>query len=154
MNANISLQSNTGLPLRSPQDVDLASFNSIQSPDYDQGKPIEDMKRLFNKQVIVENDTLIDAETIKVPGFIGIADEETIINFEEKPVSGHKDIVQFLDKYGLLICTYQYNKDRYGKEIDLRRQPQSDSEINDLMEIFIKNEGHHSGIIVPSIREG
>ena len=151
MNANISLQSNTGLPLRSPQDVDLASFNSIQSPDYDQGKPIEDMKRLFNKQVIVENDTLIDAETIKVPGFIGIADEETIINFEEKPVSGHKDIVQFLDKYGLLICTYQYNKDRYGKEIDLRRQPQSDSEINDLMEIFIKNEGHHSGAIVPAV---
>ena len=153
MNANISLQSNTGLPLRSPQDVDLASFNSIQSPDYDQGKPIEDMKRLFNKQVIVENDTLIDAETIKVPGFIGIADEETIINFEEKPVSGHKDIVQFLDKHGLLICTYQYNKDRYGKEIDLRRQPQSDSEINDLMEIFIKNEGHHSGAIVPAVRE-
>ena len=153
MNANSSLQSNTGLPLRSPQDVDLASFNSIQSPDYEQGKPIEDMKRLFNKQVIVDNDTLIDTQTIKVPGFIGIADEEIITNFEEELVSGHEDIVKFLDKYGLLICTYQYNKDRYGKEIDLRREPQSSSEINDLMEIFIKNEGHHSGAIVPALRD-
>ncbi len=154
MSTNNNVPSNAGLPLNFPQDVDLAFFNSLQSPDYKQGKPIEDMKRLFYKQVIVENETFIDTETIKVPGFIGIADEELITNFEEKTVSGHEDIAQFLDQYGLLVCTYQYNKDRYGKEIDLRRSPQSASEINDLMEIFIKNEGHHSGAIVPAIREG
>ncbi len=152
MNANY-LPSNSDLPLHPPEDIDLELFNSIQGPDYKQGKPVEDMKRLFNKKVIVDNETSLDIETIKVPGFIGIADEE-IITDREKTVSGHEDIVQFLEQYGLLVCTYQYNKDRYGKEIDLRRSPQSHSEINDLMEIFIKNEGHHSGAIVPAIREG
>jgi hypothetical protein len=153
MNGNNHLFANNSLPLHPPKDVDLKVFNSIQSPDYKQGKPIEDMKRLFNKQVIVDNETLLDIETIKVPGFIGIADEENVINPQGINVSGHKDIVQFLEQYGLLICTYVYNKDRYGKEIDLRRSPQSYSEINDLLEIFIKNEGHHSGVIVPAIRE-
>ncbi|WP_414624074.1 hypothetical protein [Calothrix sp. CCY 0018] len=153
MNAN-HLPVNSGLPLHPAKDVNLDVFNSIQGPDYKQGKPVEDMKRLFNKQVIVDDETLLDIETIKVPGFIGIADEEIVTNSQGETVSGHKDIVQFLEKYGLLVCTFQYNKDRYGKEIDLRRSPQSYSEINDLMEIFIKNEGHHSGIIVPAIRKG
>ncbi|AFY59063.1 hypothetical protein Riv7116_6743 [Rivularia sp. PCC 7116] len=154
MNGNINLQADTDLPLRSATDVDLEVFNSIQGPDYKEGKPVEDMKRLFHKQVIVEDDVLLDTETIKVPGFIGIADEEIVINPQGQTVSGHEDIAKFLERYGLLVCTYQYNKDRYGKEIDLRRSPQSYSEINDLMEIFIKNEGHHSGTIVPAIREG
>ena len=153
MDANNNLRTTRDLPLHPPEDIDLEIFNSIQGPDYKQGKPVEDMKRLFNKKVIVDDETSLDIETIKVPGFIGIADEE-IITDREKTVSGHEDIVQFLEQYGLLVCTYQYNKDRYGKEIDLRRSPQSHSEINDLMEIFIKNEGHHSGAIVPAIREG
>ncbi|MEO1431550.1 MAG: hypothetical protein AAFS12_06080 [Cyanobacteria bacterium J06632_19] len=154
MNDNINLQADTGLPLHSATDVDLEVFNSIQSPDYKQGKPVEDMKRLFHKQVIVEDDVLLDTETIKVPGFIGIADEEIVTNPQGQTVSGHEDIANYLERYGLLVCTYQYNKDRYGKEIDLRRSPQSHSEVNDLMEIFIKNEGHHSGMIVPAIRGG
>ncbi len=153
MNAN-HLPVNSSLPLHPAKDVDLDVFNSIQGPDYKQGKPVEDMKRLFNKQVIVDDETLLDIETIKVPGFIGIADEEIVTNSQGETVSGHKDIVQFLEEYALLVCTFQYNKDRYGKEIDLRRSPQSYSEVNDLMEIFIKNEGHHSGAIVPAIREG
>ncbi|MCJ8278562.1 MAG: hypothetical protein MJK14_01065 [Rivularia sp. ALOHA_DT_140] len=154
MNVNNNLQPNTDLPLYAAEDVDLEIFNSIQGPDYKQGKPVEDMKRLFHKQVIVDDETLLDIETIKVPGFIGIADEEIVTNPQGQTVSGHEDIVQFLEEYGLLICTYQYNKDRYGKEIDLRRSPQSHGEINDLMDIFIKNEGHHSGTIVPATREG
>ncbi len=154
MNANNDLQVNTVLPLYSPEDVDLEVFNSIQDPDYKQGKPVKDMKRLFNKQVIVDDETLLDIQTIKVPGFIGIADEEIVTNSQGKSVSGHEDIVQFLEEYGLLVCTYQYNKDRYGKVIDLRWSPQSNYEINELMEVFIKNEGHHSGVIVPAIREG
>ncbi|MBV6623812.1 MAG: hypothetical protein KI793_12900 [Rivularia sp. (in: Bacteria)] len=153
MNGNIDLQADRDLPLYSAKDVDLEVFNSIQSPDYKEGKPVEDMKRLFFKQVIVEDDAFLDAETIKVPGFIGIADEEIVTNPQGETVSGYEDIAKFLERYGLLVCTFQYNKDRYGKEIDLRRSPQSYSEINDLMEIFIKNEGHHSGIIVPAIRE-
>ncbi|MEM9928056.1 MAG: hypothetical protein AAF915_30770 [Cyanobacteria bacterium P01_D01_bin.50] len=154
MNENNNFQPTDNLPLHPPEDVNLEVFNSIQGPDYKQGKPVEDMKRLFHKQVIVDDQTLLDIETIKVPGFIGIADEEIITNSEGKSVSGHEDIVQFLDQYGLVVCTYQYNKDRYGIEIDLSRSPQSSYEIDDLMEIFIKNEGHHSGIIVPAIREG
>ncbi|MGB6298510.1 MAG: hypothetical protein WBF90_20325 [Rivularia sp. (in: cyanobacteria)] len=148
------MNANNALPLHLAKDVDLGVFNSIQGPDHKEGKPVEDMKRLFNKQVIVDDETLLDIETIKVPGFIGIADEEIVINPQGETVSGHQDIVQFLEEYGLLVCTFQYNKDRYGKEIDLRRSPQSYSEISDLMEIFIKNEGHHSGVIVPAIREG
>ncbi|MEL6162904.1 MAG: hypothetical protein AAFR37_03770 [Cyanobacteria bacterium J06628_3] len=153
MNLNNSLLSNTGLPLHPAEEIDLEIFNSIQGPDYKDGKPVKDLKRLFNKQVIVDDETILNIETIKTPGFIGIADEEIINNSEGKTISGHEDIVQFLERYGLLICTYQYNKDRYGEVIDLRWSPQSNYEIDELMEIFIKNEGHHSGIIVPATRE-
>ncbi|MDY6897293.1 MAG: hypothetical protein SWZ49_04350, partial [Cyanobacteriota bacterium] len=154
MNLNNSFRSSAGLPLHPAEDVDLEIFNSIQGPDYKEGKPVKDLKRLFNKQVIVDDETILNIETIKTPGFIGIADEEIITNPEGKNISGHEDIVQFLEKYGLLICTYQYNKDRYGEVIDLRWSPQSNYEINELMEIFIKNEGHHSGAIIPAVREG
>lgn len=142
------------LPLHPAEDVDLEIFNSIQGPDYKGGKPVKDLKRLFNKQVIVDDETILNIETIKTPGFIGIADEEIITNSEGKTISGHEDIVKFLERYGLLICTYQYNKDRYGKVIDLRWSPQSNYEVDELMEVFIKNEGHHAGAIVPAVREG
>ncbi|MDJ0774040.1 MAG: hypothetical protein QNJ49_11555 [Mastigocoleus sp. MO_167.B18] len=153
MNAINNTLHSADLPLYSSEDVDLEIFNSIRSPDDMQGKPVEDMKRLFHKEVIVDDETSLDTETIQVPGFIGIADEDTITNFEGKTVSGHQDIVQFLNRYGLLVCTYQYNKDRYGQAVDLRHPPQSDYDIHNLVEIFIKNEGHHSGVIVPAIRE-
>ncbi|NJM70877.1 MAG: hypothetical protein HC862_11965 [Scytonema sp. RU_4_4] len=151
-NNNLQQTDNT-LPLRSAEDVDLATFNKLRSPDDKQGKPVKDMRRLFHKQVIIDNETTLDVETIKVPGFIGIADEQKIKDSNGNTVSGHEDIVQFLDRYGLLICTYQYNKDRYGQAIDLRNPPK-DYELSDLVEIFIKNEGHHSGAIVPALWNG
>jgi S-layer homology domain len=138
------------LPLRSAEQVDLTIFNhaDMRSPDYKDGEQVKDMRRLFHKQVIVDNETRLDVETIKVPGFIGISDEEKVKDPQNNTVSGYEDIVKFLDKYGLLICTYTYHKDRYGKAIDLRSRPSED----DLMEIVIKNEGHHSGAILPALR--
>ncbi|MEO1184617.1 MAG: hypothetical protein AAFX46_07865, partial [Cyanobacteria bacterium J06636_27] len=107
MNLNNSLLSNTGLPLHPAEEIDLEIFNSIQGPDYKDGKPVKDLKRLFNKQVIVDDETILNIETIKTPGFIGIADEEIINNSEGKTISGHEDIVQFLERYGL-FCTDRY----------------------------------------------
>lgn len=154
MSQNNNLQqTDDSLPLWSAEDVDLSSFNALRSPDDKQGKQVLDMRQLFHKQVIIDDETILDVETIKVPGFIGIADEQKITDPNGKTVSGHEDIVQYLDKYGLLICTFQYNKDRYGEAIDLRKPPE-DQELSDLVEIFIKNEGHHSGAIVPALWNG
>ncbi len=139
------------LPLHSPEDVDLKIFNAIQSPDNRDGKPIKDMQRLFYKQIILDDDTIVSVETIKVPGFIGIADESEVTDPDNKIVSATKDIVQFLDKYGLLICTYVYHKDYYGRVIDLR-WTLGENEQDMLMETFIKNGGHHAGVIVPAVR--
>ncbi len=141
------------LPLHSPDDVDLKIFNSIKSPDSQGGKAIKDMRRLFHKQVILDDETIVSVETIKVPGFIGISDTNEISDPDNKIVSGSKDIVQFLDKYGLLICTYVYHKDCYGRVIDLRWQL-GENEQDILMETFIKNGGHHAGAIVPATRDG
>jgi hypothetical protein len=154
MSQNNNLQqTDDSLPLWSAEDVDLSSFNALRSPDDKQGKQVLDMRQLFHKQVIIDDETILDVETIKIPGFIGIADEQKITDPNGNTVSGHEDIVQYLDKYGLLICTFQYNKDRYGEAIDLRKPPE-DHELSDLVEIFIKNEGHHSGAIVPALWNG
>lgn len=143
----------TKLSLRSPQDIDLIAFNKIRSLDNKGGKPVKDLKRLFYKDIIIDDERLITSETIINPGFIGIADEVLLNDSEGKIVSGHEDIIKFLERDGLLICTYQSNKDRYGKVIDLRYPPNED-EVSELMEIFIKNEGHHSGAIIPALRNG
>jgi hypothetical protein len=141
----------SALPLRSPRVVDLARFNQLYgdklSSDFNI-KPIDDMKRLFVKQVITEDGTNLDVETIKVPGFIGISDAEQVTDPQGKQVSGHADIVEFLKRDGLLICTYQWNKDRYGVPFDLRQPMHKEL----FLEGFIKNEGHHSGAIVPAVR--
>ncbi|MFB2768444.1 hypothetical protein ACE1AT_04020 [Pelatocladus sp. BLCC-F211] len=146
---NSSLENNDRLPLRSPEEVDLNYFNAFRGPDDQGGLPLKDIKRLFYKMVIVDNESFVDAETIKVPGFIGISDQPQVSDPQGNIVSGYEDVLKFLDKYGLLVCTFQYNKDRYGKVIDLRWPP-NDQEQYELMEIFIKNEGHHSGAIVPA----
>ena len=140
------------LPLRSPEDIDLTAFNALRGPDYDGGKPVEDASRLFNKQLIIDDQTTLDIQTIRVPGFIGIADALQVTDPNGNAISGHADIVKFLEKYGPLICTYQYNKDRYGLPVDLRNPPQDSKETYKLKEILIKNEGHHSGAIVPARR--
>lgn len=147
------LQIIDNLPLRSADDVDLKTFNAIKSPDYQGGKPIKDMRKFFHKQIILDDETIVNVETIKVPGFIGIADDGEIPDPDGKVVSATKDIVQFLDKYGLLICTYVYHKDCYGRVLDLR-WTLSENEQDVLMETFIKNGGHHAGAIVPAMRDG
>ncbi|WP_256678144.1 hypothetical protein [Fischerella major] len=92
------LENNDHLPLRSPEEVDLNIFNAIKGPD-DQGSlPIKDIKRLFHKMVVVDDETLLNAETIKVPGFIGISDQPQVSDAQGNTVSGYEDILKFIDK--------------------------------------------------------
>jgi hypothetical protein len=147
-----SLLTDSAMPLYSPQQVNLAVFNSLKSPRYQAGRPVEDMSKFFHKQIIVDDETILDVETIKVPGFIGIADELAFADAQGNCFFGHEDIAQFLERDGLLIMTYQYNKDRYGIPVDLRLPPRNKHEQFDWMEIIIKNEGFHSGAIVPAMR--
>lgn len=111
------------------------------------------MRRFFYKQIVVDDETIISTEPIKVPGYIGVADSDFVTDPDNKQVSGHDDVVKFLEEYGLLICTYVYNKDRYGRLIDLRWALGEDEQF-DLMEIIIKGSGHHAGAIVGAMREG
>lgn len=139
------------LPLYSPEQIDLEKFNALKSPDDRDGKPVKDIRHLFSKEVILDDETTLNVETIKVPGFIGISDELEVTDPKGKTVNAHEDIVKYLQKYGLLICTYQYNKDQYGTPIDLR-EPWSPEDNWLFMETFLKNEGHHAGAIVPARR--
>ncbi|NJL65189.1 MAG: hypothetical protein HC903_29630 [Methylacidiphilales bacterium] len=147
------MSENNNLPLRSPDDIDLKTFNAIKSFDYRDGKPIKDMRRLFHKQIILDDETILNVETIKIPGYIGIANLEYLADPDNKEVSGHDDIAKFLDEYGLLVCTYVYHKDVYGKIIDLRWSLLGESEQYELMETIIKGGGHHAGAIVPAMRD-
>ncbi len=139
------------LPLYSPEQIDLEKFNALKSPDDRDGKPIKNMRQLFNKEVILDDETTLNVETIKIPGFMGISDELEVTDPKDKIVSAHEDIVKYLQEYGLLICTYQYNKDQYGTPIDLR-SPWAPDDNWLFMETFLKNEGHHAGAIVPARR--
>ncbi|MBF2026208.1 MAG: hypothetical protein IGS48_05485 [Oscillatoriales cyanobacterium C42_A2020_001] len=134
------------LPLRSPDQIDLPKFNALVG-DW-KGKPVEDLRKLFFKQVILDDQTTINVETLKVPGFIGISDPLKVTDASGHEASGHEDIRKFLDRDGLLVCTFQWNKERYGEPFDTRRAMNKDL----FVEGFIKNEGHHSGIIVPAQR--
>jgi hypothetical protein len=156
------MSENNSLPLHSPDDVDLKIFNAIKSPDYKNGKTIKDIRRLFHKQIILDDETLLSVETIKIPGYIGIANSEYLSDPDNKDVSGHDDIVKFLDEYGLLVCTYVYHKDVYGQVTDLRwswseseqsnfTAEEKDNKQWELMELIIKGGGHHAGAIAPAI---
>jgi hypothetical protein len=134
------------VPLREPKAIDISRFNALTG-DW-KGKPVEDLKRLFTKQVILDDTTTIDVPTIAVPGYIGIADSVSVTDPAGNTVSGHADIAKFLARDGLLICTYQWHKERYGIPIDTR-QPMS-KEL--FQEAFMKNEGHHAGAIAPAQR--
>ncbi len=165
---NQSIKAASNVPLRAPEEIDLAKFNTLQGPDYKYwnqvgkpGKPVEDIKQLFHKQIILDDETSINIETITVPGFIGISNYPQVKDPEGNTVSGDEDIVQFLNRDGLLICTYQYNKENYGNPIDIREPWIKDSDdssennedkLNWHMETFIKNDGHHAGAIIPAKR--
>lgn len=140
------------VPLRSPEDIDLETLNRIPAEFHfakffgAKIKPVQDMSRLFNKQIILDDETTLEIETLKVPGFIGIADAVQVPDPQGNMVSGYEDIVQFLDRDGLLICVYQWCRERYGTPLDVR-QP---LEQNLFIESFIKNESYHVAAIVPA----
>ncbi|MBW4472791.1 MAG: hypothetical protein KME45_20810 [Stenomitos rutilans HA7619-LM2] len=134
------------VPLREPKAIDISRFNALTG-DW-KGKPVEDLKRLFTKQVILDDTTTIDVPTIAVPGYIGITDAVSVTDPAGNTVSGHADIAKFLARDGLLICTYQWHKERYGTPIDTRSPLSAEL----FQEAFMKNEGHHAGAIVPAQR--
>ncbi|MEM9447616.1 MAG: peptidoglycan-binding domain-containing protein [Cyanobacteria bacterium P01_E01_bin.6] len=139
------------IELYSPDFIDLERFNALLGDAAELkwvGKPVDDINQLFVKQVILDDTTTIAAETLQVPGFVGIADQETVVDAEGNTVSAHADVAQLLERDGLLIVTFQWNKERYGIPLDTR-QPMS----KDLFqEAFAKNEAHHAGAIVPASR--
>ncbi|NET32170.1 MAG: peptidoglycan-binding protein [Cyanothece sp. SIO1E1] len=134
------------MPLWPPERIDVHRFNDLLGDWL--GSPVEDMKRLFIKQVVLDDDTTIDVETIKIPGFIGISDQELLEDPQGKQVSGYEDVAKFLARDGLLVCTYQWNKERYGLPIDTRKRLEEDI----FKEAFIKNEAHHAGVLIPAQR--
>lgn len=134
------------LPLRAPNAIDISRFNALVG-DW-KGQPVTDLKRLFTKQVMLDDTTTLDVETIAVPGYIGISDAVSVTDPAGNAVSGHADIAKFLARDGLLITTYQWHKERYGVPIDTRRP----LPLELFQEAFIKNEGHHAGAIVPARR--
>ncbi|PSB25257.1 hypothetical protein [Stenomitos frigidus] len=134
------------MPLREPKAIDISRFNALVG-DW-QGQPVTDLKRLFTKQVILDDTTTLEVETITVPGYIGITDAVSVTDPAGNTVSGHADIAKFLARDGLLICTYQWHKERYGVPIDTRKPLEPEL----FQEAFIKNEGHHAGAIVPAQR--
>ena len=139
------------LPIWPAEYIDLQRFNALVGDESVLkwvGLPVDDMSRFFHKQVILDDETILDQPTIQVPGYIGIADALEVTDPQGHTVSGHADMAQVLDRYGLLICTYQWNKERYGIPIDTRQQ--IDPEI--LQEAFGKNEAHHAGALVPARR--
>lgn len=139
------------VPIYPPEYVDVERFNILPGDAAVLnwvGNPLPDINQLFVKQVILDDDTTLLVSTVNNPGFIGIADELEVVAPDGLPVSGHEDVAKVLERDGLLICTFQWNKERYGVPIDTR-QP---LEVSLFQESFIKNEAHHVGAIVPATR--
>ncbi|NEP15219.1 MAG: hypothetical protein F6K14_34635 [Symploca sp. SIO2C1] len=155
-----SLELLTNQFLYSPEDLDLEILNSLARDSYfiqqahsaiPENKPVNNASALFNKQVILDDETILDIETLNVPGFIGITDELEIKDSESNCTPGYQDISQLLEKYGILICVYQWNRELYGIPIDIRSSHPTDVVSNFLVEqTIIKNDGNHSFGIVPA----
>jgi hypothetical protein len=139
------------IPLWPAEYVDRDRFNTLLGDAHVLnwvGHPVEDIGNLFHKPVILDDDTVIDVETLKVPGFISISDTITVTGPSGNPVPAHEHIAQVLERDGLLICTFQWHKERYGVPLDTRQPLPADL----FQEAFVKNEAHHAGAIVPGQR--
>lgn len=139
------------IALYSPDFIDLERFNALLGDAGELkwvGKPLTDITKLFVKQVILDDETSLDVETLRVPGFIGIADDPDVIDAEGNTVSTHADIAQLLERDGLLIVTFQWDKERHGIPLDTRQPMEQDL----FQEAFAKNEAHHAGALVPAQR--
>ena len=131
--------------------IDVERFNTLIGDAGELnwvGHPLTDIEDLFVKSVILDDETTLAVETIRVPGFIGISDAPTVQAPDGSEVSGHGEVVETLARDGLLICTFQWHKERHGIPLDTR-QPMG---IDLFQEAFIKNEAHHAGALVPAQR--
>ena len=138
--------------LTPPEQVDLERFNALLGDAHVLkwvGRPLKDIRRLFIKQVILDDDTTIDVETLKVPGFIPISDAIQVTGPNGHLVPAHTHAAEILERDGLLICTFQWHKERYGVSLDTRQAMEKDL----FQEAFVKNEAHHAGAIVPARRK-
>ena len=102
------LDSQADMPLFPPESIDLQGFNTLHGSW--QGGNVEDIKRLFVREITLDDETVLEVETIKVPGFIGISDDLELANTQGESVLGHADIAKFLARDGFLICTFQWHK--------------------------------------------
>ncbi|MEO0409427.1 MAG: hypothetical protein AAF289_18955, partial [Cyanobacteria bacterium P01_A01_bin.135] len=146
-----SLPGATASPPYSPDFVDLERFNALIGDAAELGwvgQPLRDMGQLFIKSVILDDDTTLAVETVKVPGFIGVSNAATVTAPDGQTVSGHDDVAQVLARDGLLVCTFQWHKERYGIPIDTRTA----LDTGVFQEAFLKNEAHHVGTLVPAQR--
>ncbi|MEM8807194.1 MAG: hypothetical protein AAGF01_14320 [Cyanobacteria bacterium P01_G01_bin.38] len=133
--------------LYSAEDIDLAKFNAITGFS----KPVESSHEIFDKTVILHDGTEMRVKTIETPGFIGVSDHEFVLDPQGNSVSGYEDIVKLLNRYGLLICTYQGNAMRYGIPLDFQISgPDWNQEL--FTQAFIKNEGLHAAALVPTTK--
>lgn len=139
--------------LFSAEDVDMERFNILlgDAPVLKWvGQPLMDINDLFVKQVILSDEVTEAIATLEIPGFIALTDLERVPDPSRTLVSGHYHVADFLERDGLLICTFQWDKERYGVTYDTR-QPM-DEEL--FKEGFIKAEAHHAGTLVPAQRIG
>ena len=135
-----------------PEYVDVERFNTLLGDAEELnwvGQPLTDIRKLFVKQVILDDETTIEVETMQVPGFIAISDPITVIDPHGKTVSAHEHIAQVLERDGLLIVTFQWDKERFGIPLDMRKPMGEEL----FQEAFLKLEAHHAGTLVPARRQ-
>lgn len=118
-----------GGPIYSAEAVDVQRLNNLIYPR----NPLEDVRTLFSKQVVVEKNTTVQVNTIAVPGYIGISNDFWVEDPKGNRVSGCADVTAILKTEDLLICTYQENPNTYGIPIDLSAENDQFEEISGLV---------------------
>jgi hypothetical protein len=132
-------------PIYPPEAVDIEKLNSFIYS----AKPLEDVRKLFSKQVVIDKDTTVQVDTITVPGYIGVSDELFVEDPKGNRVPGYADIAAILKAEDLLICTYQGNPQAYGTPIDLSRDNNQFEEISGLVnrEVAGSFKGNIDGLL-------